>query len=69
MDVDLHGPSIGHIMGLKNGVGITADKKLIPVAHSENLKVVSSYEDEGLLLISGSMPGPKNSLVVIKLKN
>ncbi len=41
LDVDLHGPSIGHIMGLKEGLGITGDKKLIPYAHSENLSVIS----------------------------
>ncbi len=41
LDVDLHGPSIGHIMGLKEGLGITGDKKLIPYPHSENLSVIS----------------------------
>ncbi len=41
MDVDLHGPSVGQIMGLKDGLGMTADKKLIPISHSDNLKVIS----------------------------
>ncbi len=41
LDVDLHGPSIGHIMGLKDGLGITGDKKLIPYAYSDNLSVIS----------------------------
>ena len=41
LDVDLHGPSIGHMMGLKDGLGMTEDKKLIPIFHSENLKVIS----------------------------
>lgn len=41
LDVDLHGPSIGQIMGLEEGLGITEDKRLIPIHHSENLKIIS----------------------------
>lgn len=41
LDVDLHGPSVGQIMGLSEGLGMTEDKRLIPIHHSENLKVIS----------------------------
>lgn len=41
MDVDLHGPSIAKIMGLDGMLSISANRKLVPYPHSENLKVVS----------------------------
>ncbi|MBU0994230.1 MAG: Mrp/NBP35 family ATP-binding protein [Proteobacteria bacterium] len=41
MDVDVHGPSIAQIMGLKGLLDITQDKRLIPISFMENLKVVS----------------------------
>ena len=41
MDVDVHGPSIARIMGLKGLLDITQDKQLIPVPIGDNLKVIS----------------------------
>lgn len=41
MDVDLHGPSIAKIMGLDGMLSISANRKLVPYSHNENLKVVS----------------------------
>ncbi len=41
MDVDVHGPSIAQIMGLKGLLDITQDKRLIPVSIGDNLKVIS----------------------------
>jgi Mrp family chromosome partitioning ATPase len=41
MDVDLHGPSIAKIMGLDGMLGISGNRKLLPYAHGDNLKVVS----------------------------
>lgn len=41
MDVDVHGPSIAQMMGLKNLLDISPDKLLIPISVNENLKVVS----------------------------
>ncbi|MBF0450567.1 MAG: Mrp/NBP35 family ATP-binding protein [Candidatus Magnetomorum sp.] len=41
MDVDLHGPSIHGIMGLKGLLDITEGKIVIPKTFNENLKVVS----------------------------
>jgi len=41
MDVDLHGPSIHGIMGLKGLLDITEGKVVIPKAFNDNLKVVS----------------------------
>ncbi|CAN2040790.1 Iron-sulfur cluster carrier protein [Candidatus Magnetomoraceae bacterium gMMP-15] len=41
MDVDLHGPSIHKIMGLKGLLDITEDKFIVPKPFNENLKIVS----------------------------
>jgi ATP-binding protein involved in chromosome partitioning len=41
MDVDLHGPDIPRMLGLKGLLEISADNRLAPKAYSENLKVVS----------------------------
>jgi ATP-binding protein involved in chromosome partitioning len=41
MDVDLHGPDIPRMLGLKGLLDISADNRMVPKAYSENLKVVS----------------------------
>ncbi|MEJ2068347.1 MAG: iron-sulfur cluster carrier protein MrpORP, partial [Deltaproteobacteria bacterium] len=41
MDVDLHGPDIPRMLGLKGLLTVSADNRLVPKAYSENLKVVS----------------------------
>jgi Mrp family chromosome partitioning ATPase len=41
MDVDLHGPDIPRMLGLKGLLDISADNRMIPKSYSENLKVVS----------------------------
>jgi ATP-binding protein involved in chromosome partitioning len=41
MDVDLHGPDIPRMLGLTGMLGLTADQKLAPMRHGENLKAVS----------------------------
>ncbi|MBW2175133.1 MAG: Mrp/NBP35 family ATP-binding protein, partial [Deltaproteobacteria bacterium] len=41
MDVDLHGPDIPRMLGLKGLLDISADKRMVPKAYSDNLKVVS----------------------------
>jgi ATP-binding protein involved in chromosome partitioning len=41
MDVDLHGPDVPRMLGLKGMLDLTQNKKLNPIRYSENLKVVS----------------------------
>jgi len=41
MDVDLHGPDIPRMLGLKGLLEVSADSRLVPKAYSDNLKVVS----------------------------
>ena len=41
MDVDLHGPDVPRMLGLKGMLDLTKNHKLNPVRYSENLKVVS----------------------------
>jgi Mrp family chromosome partitioning ATPase len=42
MDVDLHGPSIPRILGLKGGLGFGGhEKKLFPVKYLPNMEVIS----------------------------
>lgn len=41
MDVDLHGPDIPRMLGLKGLIEISADSRMIPKPYSDNLKVVS----------------------------
>jgi len=41
MDVDLHGPDIPRMLGLKGDLGITPEQKLQPLKYSDNLKAVS----------------------------
>lgn len=41
MDVDLHGPSIAQIMGIKGLLNVSEDRKLLPEVCESNLKVVS----------------------------
>jgi len=41
MDVDLHGPDIPRMLGLKGLLDISPDNRMIPKAYSDNLKVVS----------------------------
>lgn len=41
LDVDLHGPSIPRILGLKTVLGIGRDKRMIPHAYNERLHVIS----------------------------
>jgi len=46
MDVDLHGPSVPTILGVKGFTLETSEKGIIPIIYSDNLKVISI---EGLL--------------------
>lgn len=41
MDVDLHGPDVPRMLGLKGMLDLSKDNKLNPIRYSENLKVVS----------------------------
>lgn len=41
IDVDLHGPDIPHMLGLKGFPQVTDDCKLVPMNYSDNLKVIS----------------------------
>ena len=42
MDVDLHGPSIPRILGLKGNLGFSShEKKMLPVQYLPNLEVIS----------------------------
>lgn len=41
MDVDLHGPSVPRMLGLKGLLGVTANQDIIPHHYGKNLKVVS----------------------------
>jgi ATP-binding protein involved in chromosome partitioning len=41
MDVDLHGPSIPKMLGLRGVLNITPDHEIIPHAYNSHLKVVS----------------------------
>ena len=41
MDVDLHGPDIPRMLGLKGLLEVSADKRMVPKPYSDNLKVVS----------------------------
>jgi len=41
MDVDLHGPDVPRMLGLKGTLDLSANKKLNPLSYSENLAAVS----------------------------
>ncbi|MBW1741649.1 MAG: Mrp/NBP35 family ATP-binding protein [Deltaproteobacteria bacterium] len=41
MDIDLHGPDIPRMLGLKGLLEVSADKRMVPKAYSDNLEVVS----------------------------
>jgi Mrp family chromosome partitioning ATPase len=41
MDVDLHGPDVPRMLGLRGMLDLSADQKLKPLSYGENLKVVS----------------------------
>jgi ATP-binding protein involved in chromosome partitioning len=41
MDVDLHGPDVPRMLGLKGAPQINEHKKLNPISHSETLKAIS----------------------------
>ena len=41
MDVDLHGPDVPRMLGLKGMLELTPNNKLNPIRYSDNLKVVS----------------------------
>jgi ATP-binding protein involved in chromosome partitioning len=41
MDVDLHGPDIPRMLGLKGLLEVSADKRMVPKPYSDSLKVVS----------------------------
>jgi len=41
MDVDLHGPDVPRMLGLKGMLDLSKNNKLNPIQYSENLKVVS----------------------------
>jgi len=41
MDVDMHGPDVPRMLGLKGMLGLSQNQKLNPMHYSENLKAVS----------------------------
>ncbi len=41
LDVDLHGPSIPHLLGIRGLLNITPDRQILPHSYNKNLKVVS----------------------------
>jgi len=41
MDVDIHGPDIPRMLGLKENLSETYEQKMIPISYNDNLKVVS----------------------------
>ncbi len=41
MDVDIHGPDIPRMLGLTGMLTADANKKMIPIPYSDNLKIVS----------------------------
>ncbi len=41
MDVDLHGPDVPRMLGLKGMLDLSENNKLNPIRYSDNLKVVS----------------------------
>jgi Mrp family chromosome partitioning ATPase/predicted Fe-Mo cluster-binding NifX family protein len=41
MDVDLHGPDIPRMLGLKGLLDVSDDRKLLPKRYSDNLRVIS----------------------------
>jgi Mrp family chromosome partitioning ATPase len=41
MDVDLHGPDVPRMLGLKGMLDVNSERKLNPMSYSENLSVVS----------------------------
>lgn len=47
MDVDIHGPDIPRMMGLKGMMTGNANKRLDPMRYSDNLSAVS-FEHEGI---------------------
>ncbi|WP_027358898.1 Mrp/NBP35 family ATP-binding protein [Desulforegula conservatrix] len=54
MDVDVHGPSVGKIMGMKGLLDASDDHMLIPMPFGDNLKVVSMqsllpHEDQPII--------------------
>lgn len=41
MDVDLHGPDVPRLLGLREMLGVSPQRKLAPLQYNDNLKVVS----------------------------
>jgi len=41
MDVDIHGPDIPRMLGLKENIGETLEQRMIPISYNDNLKVIS----------------------------
>lgn len=41
MDVDIHGPDVPRMLGLKDMLGVDGNKRLVPVRYSDNLGAVS----------------------------
>ena len=41
MDVDLHGPDVPRMLGLKDMLGLSENRKLVPIKYSDNLAAVS----------------------------
>lgn len=54
MDVDLHGPDVPRMLGLKGMLELNENRKLRPMAYSENLKAVSieslsAHKDDAII--------------------
>ena len=41
MDVDVHGPDIPRMLGLKGMLGANDERKILPIRYSENLSAIS----------------------------
>lgn len=54
MDVDLHGPDVPRMLGLKGLLDVSADERIVPKPYSDSLKVVSmecltQHTDEAII--------------------
>ncbi len=54
MDVDIHGPDIPRMLGLKGMAGTTNNQKLQPMSYSKNLSAIS---------IESLMPDKDNAII------
>ena len=53
MDVDIHGPDVPRMLGLKETLGLAQNRKLTPLNYSKMLKVVSLEKDRVRIIFRG----------------